>query len=63
MLFILSINLIKNYNIKIVNLEKIMLFSQRFCFWVTGVPMGVEGKNILKDILYEILMGNANKTH
>ena len=48
---------------KIVNLEKIMLFSQRFAFWDTGVPMGVKGKNILKDILYEILIYNANKTH
>ena len=48
MLFILSITLIKNYNIKIVNLEKIMLFSQRFVFWDTGVPMGVKGKNHLK---------------
>ena len=63
MLSILSINIVKNYNIKIFNLEKIMLFSQRFCFWDTGVPMGVKGKNILKDILYEILMRNANKTH
>ena len=48
MLFILSITLIKNYNIKIVNLKKIMLFSQRFVFWDTGVPMGVKGKIILK---------------
>ena len=48
MLFILSITLIKNYNIKIVNLKKIMLFSQRFAFWDTGVPMGVKGKIILK---------------